>query len=132
MKKLLLLILSVSAASVAMAQNASIAPFDNTLNGALIKPFKADSSWRFAAAPAPTDKFFKQEDIDIKKIASTKQFENQLLFNSPPTGYATPVKVLEGHSKMPVIKLQGNSKMPTGGYGTPKPKNNRDSVVVIP
>ncbi|MBL4675213.1 MAG: hypothetical protein JKY70_03255 [Mucilaginibacter sp.] len=131
MKKILLLALSVSAASAAMAQKATIAPFDNTLNGALVKPFKPDSTWRIAPPAVPAGKLFKQKDIDIKKIASNKQFENQLLFNDPPSVYQMPATKLPGNSKMPVIKLDGKSKMPIVGK-EPQTKNSRDSVVVTP
>ncbi|RFZ91785.1 hypothetical protein D0C36_10035 [Mucilaginibacter conchicola] len=121
MKKLLFLILSVSAASVAMAQKAQTAPLDNNLNSELLKPFKADSSL----------KFLKPENLNYSNNMYAELSKNKAFSNNTAINYNPAVKVLEGNSKMPVVGLEGYSKMPVAGYGTPKP-NNRDSVVVIP
>jgi hypothetical protein len=121
MKKLLLLILSVSAASAAMAQKVQTTPLDSALYNNLVKPFKADSSW----------KFLKPENLNYSSNVYADLSKDKALFNYLPVTNSPAAKVLQGNSKMPVVKLEGNSKMPVVGR-SPQPKNNRDSVVIIP
>ena len=92
-----------------MAQNLTIIPYDNTLSGKLVKPFKTDSTWRTVPPAVATDKLFKQQDLDISKIESEKRFQAMIDINR---GYNMPIAVPEGSSKMPVVKPNGYSKMP--------------------
>lgn len=119
MKKLLLIILSVSAASVTMAQKVQISPLDSALYTNLVKPLKADS----------TCKFLTPNNFEHGKDMYTGLSKDQALLSYLPVTNSSEVKVLDGNSKMPIVRLEGYSKMPTGGYGTPKPKNYKDSLV---
>ncbi|RYD88747.1 MAG: hypothetical protein EOP54_26750 [Sphingobacteriales bacterium] len=95
MKKLLLLILSVSAAGVAMAQNVQTPSLNNNLNSELLKPFKADSTW----------KFLKLDNTDYSKNMYAELSKDKALLNNTAVNYNPAVKVLQGNSKMPVVKL---------------------------
>lgn len=119
MKKLIFFIVLFIGGGRLMAQNATLAPYDNTLNGKLVQPFKADSTWRTVPPAVSTDKFFKQPNLDISKIESDKRFEAMVNINK---GYNMPIVVTEGNSKMPVIKPMGISKMPVINPDTKKDK----------
>jgi hypothetical protein len=120
MKKLIFFIALFIGGGRLMAQNATPAPYDNTLNGKLVQPFKADSTWRTVPPVVSTDKFFKQPNLDISKIESDKRFEAMVNINK---GYNMPIIVTEGNSKMPVVKPKGYSKMPVVN---PDPKNFKE------
>lgn len=114
MKKSLLFIALFICTGKLMAQKATIAPFDNTLNGKLVKPFKADSTWRTAPVTS-IDKLFLPQSIDLDKIKFDKDDKSQKQLIIADNNYKMPVALLDGYSKMPVIKLEGNSKMPVAG-----------------
>ncbi|GGH18529.1 hypothetical protein GCM10007352_29330 [Mucilaginibacter phyllosphaerae] len=98
------------------AQKATIAPLDNPLSNNLIRPFKADSTWRVNLPVSSTNKLFTPQSFK-------SNLPNALAINTG--SYNMPVIKTKGNSKMPVIKLQGNSKMPIAG-------NDNEVVAVNP
>lgn len=118
MRKSILLIVLFFCAGKLMAQKATIAPFDNTLNNKLTPTFKVDSTWRVAPPVISADNFLKQENIDLSKI----KLENQQPLLIAAEGYKMPILNLNNTSKMPVIVLDGNSKMPIVGKDMTKAK----------
>jgi hypothetical protein len=115
MKKSLLFIALFICTGKLMAQKSIIAPFDNTLSGKLIQPFKADSTWRTAPPSISIDKLFLPQPIDLDKMKFDKNDRSQKQLIIADNEYKMPVARLNGYSKMPVIKLEGNSKMPVAG-----------------
>jgi len=133
MKKILLLLALCAGTGTVMAQNITIAPFqditttpfNNTLSGNLNQPLKIDSSWGKLSNTPLKSNFFKQEPIDLKTLNTNKT--QNTLFIAEET-YKMPVAKLDGYSKMPVVVLDGNSKMPVVGKA-PKAGNNKVQVV---
>jgi len=112
MKKILLLLALCTCTGTLMAQNITIAPFDNTLNGKLIPPIKIDTSWRKLSNTQFNGSLFKQEPLDIKKLIEDKNQKTLFIASEVDK---MPVVKLDGYSKMPVVVLEGNSKMPIVG-----------------
>ncbi|RYU90552.1 hypothetical protein EWM62_07815 [Mucilaginibacter terrigena] len=108
MKKYLLFIVLFIASGSLMAQSVTIAPFDKTFDQKLTQTFKLDSALRVPLPLLPTDKFFKQGDIN--KLTQQNQMLAQLKTGND--GYNMPVYVLSGTSNMPIKKIEGNYTMP--------------------
>ncbi|TWR28146.1 hypothetical protein FPZ42_02730 [Mucilaginibacter achroorhodeus] len=128
MKKLFFLVVSVCVAGMASAQKAPANSADNFFNQQLSKNLKADSTF---LKKFPQLKMDSQNNLGNLNKMYAEIPQNKTLPLRANTNYGPAVKVIPFYSKMPVVKLKGNSKMPVMG-AAPQPKNNRDSVVVIP
>ncbi|MBD1387549.1 hypothetical protein IDJ75_19850 [Mucilaginibacter rigui] len=125
MKKILLLLTLCAGTGTLMAQNTTIKPFDNTLNGKFTPNLKIDSSWRKLSNTQINGTLFKQEPADLKNLIDDKIQKSLFIASNADN---MPVAKLNGNSKMPVVVLEGNSKMPVVGK-TPKAQNNTVQVV---
>ena len=109
MKKILLLLALCAGTGTLMAQNITIPPFNNTLNGNISQPLKIDSSWRKLSNTQFNGSLFKQVPLDLRNLIADKSQKSLFIANEVDN---MPVAKLEGYSKMPVVVLEGNSKMP--------------------
>jgi hypothetical protein len=115
MKKVILFIIVFAATGKLMAQNKLTVPLNNTLNGALVQPFKPDTTWR-------TTPLLKGSSLDnLSSLGNLSDYRTNKLIMADNTD-RMPVGLLKGQSKMPVIKLNGNSKMPVVGKDLDFPK----------
>ena len=103
MKKLLFLLILISAASLVKAQaKFEIQPFNKLPDSFYKKEYKfklPDSITRFV--PQTLNRVNHQK-IDGRKPDLSKQYAYNPM----------PIMKMEGRSNMPVVKMQGNSRMP--------------------